>query len=484
MAAATALVFGVHPMRHEVVAWISCTSETLWSVLFLLGFLAYLKSNASDRFRWMACSCALYAAALLSKEPAAMLPAIVFAHAWIYGGGRAEGAFESGWQKLSRATELALSYVPVAVAYLALRIHVLHGFQHSHVSIPLRTLVLTLPSVGFFYVRQWLLPIHSAEFYTLPLRATFDVGHVLVPGMVLLAVVLAVWFARKKLGRREVDFAAVWVVVLLFPAFNIALFPQAELVHDRYFYLPSLGASMLLGLALEKLAHGTPPVFGLPRRWLLAVLPLLVLLSYGTANAASYWENDYVLFEHAYSLTPTNPTVRNDYAIVLAHRSDYGGAMTILQQLLKEQPMNPMANYNMGGVYYDMGIMPVAEQYFVRSIQLDPRAANSYLQLGMVDLKINRLDLAEQNLRSAVALRPEDSSFRFALGVTLGARGDYIEARSEFAKALELKPQFPQAQAQMNKCGAAGAQSSPPLALPGAVLSAAPAVAPGAPAPR
>ena len=78
-----AVIFGVHPIHHEVVAWVSGTTESLFAILFLLAFLAYLRSREESKALWMSLSCALYALALLSKETAIVLPALVFAHAWI-----------------------------------------------------------------------------------------------------------------------------------------------------------------------------------------------------------------------------------------------------------------------------------------------------------------------------------------------------------------------------------------------------------------
>ena len=86
MAAAAALVFGIHPMRHDVVGWVSGTTESLYAVLLFAAFLAYLRSREEDRrAAWMSLSCVWYGLALLSKEPAILLPVIVFAHAWLYG---------------------------------------------------------------------------------------------------------------------------------------------------------------------------------------------------------------------------------------------------------------------------------------------------------------------------------------------------------------------------------------------------------------
>src|SRR5208282_6425793 len=99
--------------------------------------------------------------------------------------------------------------------YLSLRVGVLHGFEHPQSHIPLGTLLLTLPSVAFFYARQWLLPMNVGEFYDLPLWSHFDVLHVLVPVLALLILAAILWSVRERLGAREVAFAVVWIVAPL-----------------------------------------------------------------------------------------------------------------------------------------------------------------------------------------------------------------------------------------------------------------------------
>src|ERR1700737_2367970 len=79
----TAIIFGIHPIHHEVVAWISGSTESLFAALFLAAFLAYLHSREKRRTLWMAVSCALYALALLSKETAVVLPVLIFTHGWV-----------------------------------------------------------------------------------------------------------------------------------------------------------------------------------------------------------------------------------------------------------------------------------------------------------------------------------------------------------------------------------------------------------------
>jgi protein O-mannosyl-transferase len=445
VAAAAALVFGVHPMRHDVVGWVSGTTESLYAVLLFVAFLAYLRSREEGhRALWTLLSCVCYGLALLSKEPAILLPLIVFAHAWLYGRSAtsAPDAHEPPLtetetqpplsRRLLDAARIALAYLPVAAAYLAVRSSILHGFSHPKVEITARTLVFSLPSIAWFYMRQWLLPNRMSEFYETPLQSHFGAAHVLFPVLALAALFLILWRVRKKLGSREVAFSLVWMCAFLLPVFDLGVFPQGDIVHDRYFYVPSFGAALLLALALDRLSPGKL-LFGIPRRWLLATAALLALLSYGTVNAMSYWASDFQMLDHAMRYSPNDPILRNHYSVGLAL---------------------------LGRASYEQHDWPAAETYLQRAAKIDPEAADNYLQLGMVDLNTGRSADAESNFRTAVALRPAEPMYRFAFGIALQQQHNCAAAVAEFTEALALKPGFAPAQQQIDACRATAQQSS------------------------
>lgn len=485
VAALAALLFGIHPTRHEVVAWVSGTTESLWAVLFFLAFFAYLKSRESDRARWIAISCVCYAAGVLAKETAIVLPVVIFVHAWLYGT-HAEplDAASAMRGRFRQAAGLALVYALVAVGYVGLRIEVLHGFEHSHGNVSASTIFWTLPSILFFYVRQWLLPMHVGEFYDLPLLSHFDVVHVLAPFLGLAAIASVLWLVRKQLGSREVTFALVWMLAPLLPVLDLAVLAPGQPVHDRYFYMPGFGAALLVALALGKLATGNAGelIFGMPRRLLVPALVVVVLCCYSTADAASYWMTDSTLFQHAYELTPDIDVVRVNYAIALARRSDYIQAMKLLDGVLYEEPNNWLANYNLGRVFYDMGLVRAAGNRFEQVTRLYPSMPDTYLQLGLVDLKMDHKEEAEKSLRHAVELEPSQATFRFSLGIALETEDKCDEARAEFARTLAIDPLFPKAEDQMTKCGAAEAPGPADQdAGNGTVPASASAVAPARP---
>jgi len=472
VAAATALLFGVHPTRHGVVAWVSGSTESLWTVLFLLAFLTYLRSREGHKAPWIALSCAFYALALFSKETAIMLPAVVFMHSLIYGppptaaaphvpSGSAATAVPFS-EALSGAVRVALAYMPVAVVYLFARRAALHGFSNSSNGLSAGGFLLTLPSVAWFYASQWLFPVHMSEFYALQLQHAINFRYVLAPILALVALAGFLQWCRKRLGSREVLFATAWMVLILLPAFDLVVFPANDLVHDRYSYCPSFGAALLVGLALGKLANGRL-VFGMPEKWVLATLALLVLMAYGTANASSYWIDDYILFEHAYKSAPANGVVRSNYAVELGRRYEMTQALSMLRQLVQEEPNSWLANYNFARILYQTRQLPEAEKYYLQAVRIDPNAPDSFMQLGLLELQTNRPVQAEEHMRRAATLRPTEPNFHFGLGIVLAQRGDCVDARSEFATTLQLKPDLAAAKRESDQCKqTAGIAQTPP----------------------
>ena len=470
VAGLAALFFAVHPITHEVVAWVSSTSESLWAVFALAAFLCYFKFRDGHGAGWLVGSCALFTGGVLCKETAIMFPAMLFTHACIYGDRTAQNEPVALGRRIFEAIKVTACYLPIAAVYLAVRALVLHGFSDPQQHISARAFLLTLPSVAFFYFKQWLVPIHLTEFYELPVYTGFSFTHVLLPMAGLLLIAAVLWLVRRKLGSREVDFAAAWMLLPLLPVFDFVVFRAGDLVHDRYFYVPSFGAALLLALALEKLAKG-PESFGIPRRLLFPVLGLVLIFSYDTAKAASYWRNNLVLFQHSYQLAPHSTVPRVNYAVELTGHGQYGEAISLFEQVLKEHPNNYLATYGLGEALYELGLLKPAEHFFVQTEQLNPQMAGNYLHLGLIEMKTGRMDDAVKDMRQALALEPLEPGFHFALGMVLQAQGSCKESRSELHAALELQADFPHAKEQIDKCVAASAvaaQSNP------AVLAARP----------
>ncbi len=267
----------------------------------------------------------------MSKETAIVLPALVFAHAWIEFR-PAENESRPGYAaRFQDAFVPAVLYLPVAVAYLLARYRILSGLGHSVAPVSAVKWLLTLPSILLFYVTNWFLPFRLCEFYDLFYQPNLNFAHVILPALILMALAVAVWFSRNRLGEKAVAFAVAWIVIPLLPALDTFVFRADELVHDRYFYVPSMGAALLVALIIERALNTRVGLFGQPSQVVLAGFALTVLLSFFAARAASSWSSDYVLYSRSHEIAPLNSTALNNLAAEMLTRQDFEGARKLLE---------------------------------------------------------------------------------------------------------------------------------------------------------
>jgi len=453
VAAFGALVFGLHPIHAEVVAWISGATESLLAVFFLAAFLAYLKSREGNAAIWMTLSCVLFALAVFSKEAGIVLPALVFCHAWIYGSSSTGGRRGFG-PGLTRGVRAALPYAPLGVFYLIVRHSVLHGFGHASIHLGWRTDLFTMPSMMAFYLKKWFLPIRLTEFYDLPYLSGWNFWHFFLPALCIVGVGVALWFERRQLGEKEVAFASLWMLIPMLPVLYASVFPPHDIVHDRYFYLPSVGASLVVALAVQRLTiRGAALTSAEPApAFLLAFLAFGATLAVLASHEASFWRDDITMFSRAHTLAPLNPVARNDYGVELASLGYDDAARAVFHEAIQADSKDWAAYFNLGRIAYEEGNYADAEYWLRQANIMNHNAPDVYVDLGLTDLRTNRLGEALGNMRTAVELRPNDPNYLFAYGVVLAQSGDCTSAEAQLRAALEIRPNEGMTQLVLHEC--------------------------------
>jgi len=454
----SALIFGVHPIHHEVVAWISGMTESLFAAMFLASFLAYLLSRESSKRTWMPVSYVFYALALLSKETAIVLPAMVFAHGWI---DRSSDGAPRVIDRFKNALIPAIGYLPVAIIYVFVRRWVLSGISHSVSGASIFTWLLTLPSLLLFYVQHWFFPIHLAESYDVLYQTRLSPLHVILPAAIILAVGGAIWAVRGRLSARAVAYAAAWIVIPLLPALDTFIFRPDELVHDRYFYVPSIGAALLVALVIERVAKSKAGVFGQPLRVVAIALALTIVLGFLSARAASFWINDYALFSRAHQISPLNATAASSLGAEMLARGKLDAAGTLLEESYRLHPDDYRIAYNLGRVEYARHQFPQAAEYTRQAIVLSPNFSDAYISMGAIELKLGQRAEAQTSFRRAVETSPYSAPAHTTYGIVLALGGDCVAATEQFKTALILNPGDAVTQAQMFRCRAASSTPAP-----------------------
>jgi len=450
----TALIFGVHPIHHEVVAWLSGTTESLFAAVFLAAFLAYLNSLEGSETIWMAVSALLYGLALLCKETAIVLPALVFACGWIAGSSHDPLKLSGFGKRFGRVLAPVGFYIPIAAVYLIARTRILSGLGHSISNASVSSWLLTLPSILIFYAKHWFFPVQLAGFYDMYYQSYVSLRGVVLPALVLVGLAFAIWMLRKPLGVRDTAYALVWLVIPLLPALDSFVFRNGELVHDRYMYVPSIGAALFVALIIEKVLAGEPAFFGQPSRVIGAAVTLIVVLGFCTAWESSYWESNYSMYLRGHQIAPLNSTALNNLAGQLLVQKEIDLAEPLLEAGTREFPEDGRFVFNLGRLNYIRKQYAESEKYAREAARLDPNSGDSYILLGQILLKEGKAQEATESIRRAVELNPDDETYHTSYGIVLKMNGDCADANNQFDEALALNPGDTIAQLQKVTCQA------------------------------
>ncbi len=321
-----ALLFAVHPVHAESVAWISGSTDLLFALCLLASLWFAENRRRGGNFADLALSMILYALALGSKEVAiACLPVyyILFS--------RTE---DDGFRLWSPAALRATAgFVLVAGVYFAARWAVLGAITRPVENpVPLADAFFSIPTVFVFYLKQLVFPYTLSINY--PLRATtgFDFFEFILPLLVTLAVAGVVIL----LARRDFRFligAALFFLPLV-AAFNLTAFPADQIVHDRYLYLSVLGfLMMILAAAGDRLSA---------RSLLIAAAVLAVPLSIATFAMNRVWSSDLTLWTNAAAVDPQSASTMSQYGSALAAAGKPKEAVDAFNAALEISP-NPGA---------------------------------------------------------------------------------------------------------------------------------------------
>ncbi len=462
-AALASMIFGVHPVHIESVAWISGATDPLVAFLLLSSFLCYLKKQERGHYStaWLAASLFLYALAMLSKETALVLPMLIFAYEWIFGPNTREGSWRGLFiQKLPNALRSTLPYLVLTLPCLVARASVLEGFGRTVVPLSLTTIVYTWPSLLWLYVSHLVWPFDIDSFYDTPYVRHPGFLAVALPAAALLGLAFILWWWARQPGdgtasadrgskSRVVAFATAWLLLPITPLLNLRFLPLGDFAHDRYMYLPSTGFVIIAALALRDIRFAP----GRPFRRLVVqgILPGAVVTAFllGTAFQSVVWADDLLVYAHAMRVGLDGNWYTTNLANVLAERGLYDDAITMYRRTLARTPAHWGANYNLGYTYYRLGRLADAEFYLRRAVALYSDNPDEFLYLGLTRFKLGRLDEAATALRQAIQIRPDARGCHFALGVVLKMQGNLAGALEEFKAELVNNPKEQAARDQM-----------------------------------
>ncbi len=467
-AASAALLFAVHPLRVESVAWISDRKDLLAAFFGLTSTLTYFRGTCDRRespsWAWLTISVCLFALALLSKFLIVFLPlAFLFVEAIFL---EPERWRQRKWRLLLWKTPFLL---PAAVIGLlaagAIGIDPL-GVRAEQIP-PLDRLAFPFVT-PWFYLQKLLVPANLSPVYQVRISASSWIAA--IPMLGITAVAWVLW----RRNHRGVLGAWLIYLLLLSPTF-LFLSPFIQHTADRHSYFSTMPLFLLAGGGVGLLWRRSigQEIGALIRLSLSAVILLTAAwYSYLTIRQTRIWENSVALWAQVVTVSPDLPIGYLNLGNAVAAAGNPDDAITLYRRATALEKGYGPAWTNMGVIYQLQGKTDQAEDSFRRSIAFSPDYFEAYINLGEIEegkrnpgeaeklyrqaalrnpaspkpwtylgalfLRKDQKDSSLASFRRALSIDPFSATAHYGVGLILEAEGDTSEARRHFETAFRF----------------------------------------------
>ncbi len=477
-AAFAALVFSLHPLRVESVAWATDRADVLSTFFLLLCLLAYVRAATGEGQRgrnlWLGAAVVCYACGLLSRGTGVPLPLVLLLLDW-YPLRRL--AFSRGDPPAPPLGRLLLEKLPFVILAIAAGVLAPLAKADEGLTIPLSEhgVVGRIAQACYglvFYVMKTFAPVGLVPIYELRPPLAVLTARYIVPMVLVAAVGLALLRYRRRMPG--VTVAVLSYAILIAPLLGLVQAGTQE-VADRYVYWPGISLAMLAGGLLAWLVGRQPATVG--RRILIpAAAVALVALDMLSWRQSLVWRSEESLWTHAVRNGPTCAAAHYNLGYVyanhgrvadavgqfeagrqikprwtiarlmagraLAQASAWEEVARLYRDVLATEPGNGSAAEGLGQALLAQRRPAEAEAAYRQAVQYEPGSAEAWFGLGNALVRQNRVQEAADAYDQAVRIAPQHAKAHHNLGTALAQLGRFEAAEREYRQALELEPAY------------------------------------------
>ena len=439
-AAVAALLFSLHPLRVESVAWATERRDVLSSFFFLLTILLWLRAaedGETPTVRRLFPAWTAYLLALLSRSMTVTLPAVLVLLD-VYPLRRLPADVRE-WpdRRYRRLWVEKLFFLLPALAFAALALvtqsrtgaTVLPTSPGERVAAPLFGL--------FFYLGKTLWPLRLSPLYERPVGLDLYSWPFACRGAAAAAASLAVFLGR----RRRPALLAAWAyyVVTLIPVLGFIPFGR-QIAADRYTYLPCLCWPLLAAAGFIRVRRAASPA---ARRISLALATAVAGVLFAlTWRQAGYWRDSETFWRYVASVRPQTAAAHYELGSILTKQGKSPEALEQYRETLEINPAYVHAEYNLANGLADRGDSAEAIAHYRRALLTPADGADAHYNLANLLFKLGRGADAVVEYRAALTVQPRNARAHFNLANTLLGQGALDEALGEYRRATALDPDF------------------------------------------
>jgi protein O-mannosyl-transferase len=368
-----AVLFAIHPLRVESVAWIAERKDVLSGFFFMLtlgAYARYVRAPSVWRYSLILISLLL---GLMAKPMLVTLPfLLLLLDYWPLR--RFEGTKrDSPYVLVLEKLPLLMLAAGSAIATMLAQRDALSTVEH----VPLGWRISNALVSYFSYIGKMFWPSNLALFYPFP-QSPFPSWQVLLALVLLLLVSGLAIFWRNT---RPYFFTGwFWYLGMLVPVIGIIQVGMQSRA-DRYTYLPEIGLAVAVVWGVAELTA----------RWrhqklILATSATVISVVLGTCTwwQLGYWRDSETLWNHAIAVTSNNDAAHAYLADLLLRENRVEESLSQAEEALRIQPDNRDAQNNLSLALFREGRLGEAVEHWKRSLELKPDSLNAQCNLAWV----------------------------------------------------------------------------------------------------
>ena len=396
IAAFVAIVFGIHPMHVESVAWVAERKDVLYTFFFLLALLQYWKYLVKGKKSNFWICFILYVLSLLSKPAAIVLPLVLLLLDY--------------WKGRPITLKVIAEKIPFFVLSLlfgiiTVKIQSPSAMAGLHVfSITDRLFFACYTLMTYFF--RFFIPYPLSAMHPFPLSGNLG-WPILASPLFVVAMIAVLWFFRKN---KVVVFGIFFYVINLLLVLQIISI-GLTIVSERYTYVPYIGLSFMLAMLVSRIKFVSPKIS-------LAVATIFIIaLGIICFQRTQVWRNSGVLWTDALKTYPKAPYARTN-------RANY------LSKLALRPDQKPFADSIYNVAFEDCAI----------ALSMRPNHAPAFEYRGLMSLDRKQFNEAFADANQLIRLKPD-----YRIGYDIRAtcyfqRNEPAKALADFDKCISIKP--------------------------------------------
>ncbi|HMQ97963.1 MAG TPA: tetratricopeptide repeat protein [Ignavibacteria bacterium] len=434
IAALAAILFAVHPLHTESVAWITERKDMLYSFFFLLAVLFYQTGRESKTKKQEVYVYLFFILSCLSKASAVTLPVVLLLVDYFN-------------EKKLTAKDIKEKIPLFVISLLFGIINIMAQYEKplsgSLIEIPQFDILSRILIVFYnytFYLYKAFLPFNLSAFYPYPDPSVSALPVVFWAAPLVTGLIIYLVYLSRKLGA-VILFGMLFYTLTIFPVLQIVPVGRA-ITADRFAYLPLLGVllvfSYLLHLLYENILKSPAA-----KKVLLGLIAVLVIgLAYLTRNQNMIWESSMTLYSDMVKKFPENSVGYNNRGTLFLKENRYNEAESDFSNALKYNNRYAAAYNNMGLLLNGRTKYDNAIEYFSKAVELNNNYAEAYFNMGLTYFNKSETDKAIEYYKKAISIDPGFAVAYNNLGKAYGLKEQNQEAITNFSKAIELDPEY------------------------------------------